>query len=477
MKLSDFFSGQRVIRQILDWLQLSKANAIKERVQDVYSDGIVAEDSTNIASIGNLAILGNDTNFSLTDAFHIQVNTGVAYMKGERIVVDSSVVTYNYTNLVHTTDDGSGSPVTTPRSTGSFNIPLSANFYNHVWIAYAQTTDDSVFTLHKIKNVKQFYKRTDGYEILITTTVSSVPVNPDPTRYLLIGTINLSGSNTAIAANISTAGRSNFRATKLRVGIQTNNAAGPINPNTGIGAPTDRPAVYAVPNLDLSLDDHIKSIGTGPVSPLNPHGLSADDLGLTESQLVRSHRRSEHQNGLIAGTAATPAPLTSGLYATFVDVSIHGGTCTPGDAFYNAADYMTVQPLLGGELAVIDGKAFGNADFPTPVNIYFKDCSTTDPTGTYQIYFDSITGTVGKTTVSIVGDTTKLWLATISWNSGTLDLTGFIDRRRFGTVQRLTRWYTAGRPQGGEALIGSFGYNLDLNKLEYYNGTTWVALP
>lgn len=467
MKLSDFFSGQRVIRQVLDWLQQSKADAITERVDDVFSDGIVAEDPINTATVGNMGILGKDLAPTLTDFFHVQVNTGVAYKNGERILIDDATVTYDTSNLTHTTDDGSGFPVNTPRSTGSFNIPLSANFYNHIWIAYLETTDDSVFTLHKIKNTKQFYKRTDGYQILVTTTVSSTPVNPDPTRYVLVGTINLSGANTAIAPNISIAGRSHYRATKLRVGIETN--------NVGI---TDRPAEYATGNMSLSLDDHIKAVGTGTISPINPHGLSADDLGLTEDQLVRSHRQNEHQNGVIAGTAANPAPTSSGLCSTVVVVNPHGSTCTPNSLIppYDAADYVTVQPLLGGEFALIDGKAFSNANFPTPVNIYFKDCSTTATTGTYQIYFDSTTGTVDKTTISVVGDTTKLWLATVSWDSGTLSLTSFIDRRRFGTLQRLTRWYTAGRPQGGELLLGSFGYNLDVNKLEYYNGTTWIQL-
>lgn len=447
MKFTDFFSGQRVIRQVLDWLQTSKAQAIEERIQDVFSDGVVDADTNNAATFGNLGVVGKDTNNALTDFFHIQVLTGVGYKSGERILVDNATITYNYANLLHTTDDGSGNLVSTPLSTGTFNIPVTATFTNYIWAAYIQTTDDSVFTLSKITSVKQFYKRTDGYEIFVNTT----GINPDPDRYILLGTVNLTGSNTAVAANISIAGRSHYRATKLRVSIETN--------NVGI---TDRPATYATGNLNLSLDDHIKSVGTGTISPINPHGLSANDLGLTEEELVRSHRQNEHQNGIIAGTTATPAPILSGLYAQLVDVFPHG-----------IGDYINVQPLLGGEFALIDGLAFGNADFPTAVQLHFDS----DPTGTYQIYFDSVSGTVGKTTSPVVDDTTKLWLATVSWNASTLDLTGFSDRRRFGTTQRLARWYTVGRPQSGQVVAGSFGYNLDTNKLEYYNGTSWVTLP
>jgi hypothetical protein len=441
MKFTDLFSGQRVIKQILDWLQTSKADAIEERITDVYSDGVVD------GLFSNLNIVGKDLEPTLTDFFHVQVNTGAAYKNGERILLDNAFITYDTSNLTHTTDNGAGFPLSTPRSTGSFDVPLATGFINYIYIAYVQTTDDSVFTLHKITSTKQFYKRTDGYEILVNTT----GLNPDPGRYLVLGTVNLTGINTAVASNISIAPRSHFRTTKLRVGIQTN--------NIGI---TDRPAVYSTGNLDLSLDDHVKSVGTGTISPINPHGLSADDLGLTESQLVRSHRRSEHQAGIIAGDVSNPAPIASGLYVQMIDVFPHG-----------IGDYVTVKPLLGGELAVIDGLAFDNADFPTPVDIHFD----TDPTGTYHIYFDSISGTVGKSTISVVGDSTKLWLSDVLWNAGTLDITSTIDHRRFGTIQRLARWYTAGRPQGSEIIRGSFGYNLTLDKLEYYNGVSWVQLP
>lgn len=437
MKLTDFFSGQRVIRQVLDWLQLSKTQAITERVTDVFSDGVV----DNL--LNNLAIIPQD------NVDHVTVDTGVAYKNGERIYVPDNTTAYDLSNLTHTTDDGSGSPVATPRSTGSFAIPLSPNFINYLYIAYLQTTDDSVFTLHKISNLKQFYKRTDGYQIVVNTT----GINPDPGNYILLGTVNLTGGNLAVPANISISDRPHYRTNKLRVGIETN--------NVGI---TDRPATYSTGNLNLSLDDHIKAVGTGTVSPINPHGLSKDDLGLTEDELVASHRQNEHQNGLIAGTAANPAPIASGLYAQVVDVSPHG-----------IGDYITVKPLLGGEFALINGKAFGNADFPTPVDIHF-DSPSLLPTGTYYVYFDSVTGQPAVSTVSVIGDNTKLLLATVSWNSGTLDLTGFSDKRRFGTTYRLTRWYTSGRPAGGELLVGTMGYNLDVNKIEYYNGTVWVQL-
>lgn len=433
MKFSEFFSGQRVIRQVLDWLQDSKSDAVTERVTDVFSDGI-AEGLFN-----NLNVVGKDLAPTLTSFFHVAVDVGVGYKNGERIFVPDMSTTYDTLNLTHTTDDGAGNPISTPRSTGSFDIPLTAGLFNYLWIAYVQTTDDSVFTLHKITNTKQFYKRTDGYEILANTSA----LNPDPSRYLLVATIDLSGANTAVAANIDINGREHYRTNKLRVGIETN--------NVGI---TDRPATYSTGNLNLSLDDHIKSIGTGPVSPLNPHGLSADDLGLTESQLVRSHRRTEHQNG-IAGTIQA-IPTTSALYVQVVDRE-------------PASDSVVIKPLLNSELAVVDGIAFGNADFPTEIELFFD----ADATGTYQIYFDSVTGTVGKTVFSIIADNTKMWLASVNWDLPSLDLSGFVDRRRFNTTQKMARWSTGGRPPNPE--VGHFGYNMTLVTAEYWNGSIWKS--
>jgi hypothetical protein len=437
MKFSEIFSGQRIIRQVLNWLQTSKSSAIEERIVDTFDDGIVE------GYLNNFNVVGKDLEPTLTDFFHVAVNTGVGYKVGQRIHVDNMFVPYDAANLTHTTDDGSGFPVPTPRSTGSFDIPLTGGAINYLWIAYVQTTDDSVFTLHKLTNTKQFYKRTDGYKILVTLTA----LNPDPGLYLPLAQVNLQGGNTAVAANISITNRQHFRTTVRRVGIQTN--------NVGL---TDRPAVYATGNLNLSLDDHIKAVGTGPVSPINPHGLSADDLGLSEDQLVRSHRRVEHQNG-IAGTIVND-PTTSALYVQVIDRE-------------PASDSVVVKPLLNDEIAVVNGVAFSNADFPVEVEIFFDG----DVTGTYNIFFDGVTGTVGKTTAPVTSDNTKLWLATVSWDAITEDLTPnpATDRRRFNTTYKLARWRNSARPAPAER--GHFGYNMDADKLEYYNGTAWIQLP
>jgi hypothetical protein len=108
------------------------------------------------------------------------------------------------------------------------------------------------------------------------------------------------------------------------------------------------------------------------------------------------------------------------------------------------------------------------------VNMTFEG----DPAGTYNIYFDSVSGLVAKTTTSIANSVTKLWLATITWDPtipGDGNLSVPFDRRRFGTINLLQRWVTSARPPTPQS--GNYGYNFDTDKLEYYNGTTWISLP
>ncbi len=434
MKFAEFFSGQRIITQLLQFFQSSKEEAIIERVTDAYDDGIVD------TALNNMNIIGKDLDGGLLDFFHIKVDTGTGYKAGERILIDNTSLTYDATNPSDTTDDGLGNPLSTPHSTGSFDIPLTDLSINFIYIAYLQTTDETEFTLEKLSNAKQFYKRTDGYEIVVNIT----GVNPDSNRFLLLGQVDLLGANQAIAANTSIIEREIWRTKKERVGIETNNVG-----------QTDRPSTYGLGNQKLSLDDHIKSTGTGTPNPFNPHGLTSADLGLDEANLVESHRKNEHVNGIIAGTPGNTAPQLTAMFVERVIVGL-------GD------DFIRVKRLISGEFALVDGLAFDVVDFPLEVIITFV--TATDAAGIYEIFFDSTDSTVKKQIGGVVGDNTKLRLASIEWdNAGNLGPA--TERRQFGTTNRLQRWFTSGRPPS--PIAGNFGFNLDTNVPEFFDGTTW----
>src|ERR1039458_1143332 len=179
-----FQNAQRIISQILQWFVSSTDSAIEQRVSDLSQDGVC------INELDAMAIVGRDVDPTLADFFHVEVQTGVAYIAGERVVINSPLLTYNTANPVHTTDDGTGNFVLTPLSTGSFNIPLSAGFINYVYIAYLQTIDTSVFTLNDVTLAKQFYKATDGYQILVNIT----GINPGVGSYILLGQVDLTGT-------------------------------------------------------------------------------------------------------------------------------------------------------------------------------------------------------------------------------------------------------------------------------------------
>ena len=430
-----FQSAQRIIAQILDWLQISTNISIAERESDTFKNGVCAND------LNNMAIVGKDLDPTLTDFFHVEVQTGIAYVSGQRIpLLDSSLITYNAANPTQTTFDGVSMNVLTPQSTGSFNIPLTSGFINYIFIGYLNTVDITAFTLNDITLAKQFYKQTDGYQIVVNTT----NINLDPTTYILLGQVDLSGSNQAVSSNISIVERPYYTTLLNRVGIQTNNSG-----------ETDRPTTYAIGSNNYFLDDHIKSVGTGTVSPFNAHGISLVDLGVNPNDTVEFHREHEHVRGIIAGTAATPDPQASAFFVQRIQV-------TPGD------DFVIVQALGVNEVAVLNGIAYTSAQFGVNFTIPFSG----NPSGVYNIYFDGTT--FGITQTDITNDDTKLWLATTTWTPtpGDGNLTVPYDRRQFGTLDLLERWVTAGRPQNPQS--GNFGYNFDANVLEYYNGTTWL---
>ncbi len=438
MKFTQHFSAQRLIKQLLDWLQTSKEESIEERVTDNTEDGVVEN------LLNNMGIIGKDVDASLTSFFHIKVDTGVAYKSGERILIDNSAITYDATNVSDTTDDGLSNLIPTPHSTGSKNIPVTAGFTNYVWIAYLQTTDETQFTLHKITQAKQFYKRVDGYEIIVNTSGT----NPDTARFIKVGEVNCTGINTAITSNISLVNRDKYRTRLRRVQIETNNLS-----------KTDRPATYGLGQQKLFLDDHIKSVGSGTVSPFNAHGLTLGDLGVEPNQTVEIHRQLEHMSTIIGGTALVPMPTTSSMYCLRIVVGL-------GD------DYIVVKALALGEYIIVNGTAYDSAHFNVDFNVTF----TGDPADTYQIVWNSTTQLIEKIQGnSPITDPTKFWLATLVWDGAGDIVSVPLDRRRLGgRPNELQRWVTAGRPN--DPMPGQMGYNIDTNTPEYYNGVSWVGL-
>jgi microcystin-dependent protein len=446
-----FTSAQRIIAQVLNWLQASNLGKTSQLITDAFQTGI--DNSTPIGE-GFIVVPGtNNTSFLPT----VNVTTGgIAYDNvGNRIYINPSDSTlYNTANITSTTNDGLGNLVPTPQSTGVINIPLTQSSFNYLWIDYLTTTDVSVYTLNKITNAKQFYKQTDGYNIIVTT----VNIPPNATSVYL-ATIDMTAFPIAAVApsNISPIGRTYFSVLSNIVPIITAQANR-----------SDATVTYN-PSSTYTLDTHIKAVGTGQVKATNPHGTSLVDMGVTTLDTVVGHRQLEHGNAIIAGIAGTAAnayPITSAMYAAINIVN-------PGN------DYLTILQLLSNEYAIVNGTAYNVTDIfgaiPVNANIFF----TSLPTGTYNVYWDSVVKLFSVTTSSIASDVTKLWLCTVDWTlnfaPGYNHISNFIDRRRIGsTTDKYQRWVTSARPPN--PLYGEYGYNMTINAPEYFDGTTWQSL-
>ena len=124
----------------------------------------------------------------------------------------------------------------------------------------------------------------------------------------------------------------------------------------------------------ISFTDHVHALGTGTLSPSNPHALSASDLGIDLSATA-NHQRLLHVDGIRSNNIQS---TTSAMYPHYNRES--------------ASDYETVyiEPLVNSldELAVINGISVFPADFPAQYSRSFKDKASTENIGYYLFVYN-----------------------------------------------------------------------------------------
>lgn len=441
-----FTSAQRIIAQVFQWLQSSGQIKTSNIITDTFSAGI---DNATPSGEGFLVIPGNN-NTGANPSVNVTLG-GIAYDgSGNRIYVSPSDISlYNLANTTATTNDGLGTFISTPQSTGVVNIPLTQLSQNYLWVDYLATIDTTAYTLNQETNAKIFYKQTDGYFIRVTT------VNVAPTiNSIFLASINMTGGGAVANSNISQIGRSYYQVLPNIVPITTPLA------NLSDRTPQYNPATV------YTLEAHIKSVGTGPgISPYNPHNMSLNDLGVSTLDTVTGRSQIEgNGNVIIAGTISDPYPTTSAMFCAVA-------------ANASPTAHILVRQLLVNEYAIINGAAYNvNNIFgvvPVDASVFFPALSAT-----YNVYWDSILQTFGVTTSSIANDVTKLWLCVATYNyvgSGPLDantISSVIDKRIVGGTNALTeRWTNVARPSA--PLAGEYGFNLNSNSLEYWDGFAW----
>lgn len=352
MKGTRWQNGQIVLTDDLNREQTNKAHSIIERQLDMMTPGVL-EDSQVVApgitrpfqiSVGSVAT-------------YITVGTGVAIDKtGERILIDSAAP-YDITNI----------SLTPAKSSGCVDIPLTAPFTAgktyQVWIHYLNTGDPDVFTLADGTMLPLYVSGLDGYEI----TVTEAPIiAPSASSKIELARVTLDVNGEVQTSLISYATRPIAKVKTKRVGL------------TISGTP---PTTYAV-GSEVFLDDHTNAVGTGVVTPTNPHGTSANDLGLTLIE-GKDHQLKLHTAGVYTTNRAS---LTTALFMAVYQNS----------EFNN--DRVVIRKLHAAynESAVVNGITVSPTDIPADTEFAFT--SAPEAEGYYLFVLDvsPINGTTTK---------------------------------------------------------------------------------
>jgi hypothetical protein len=334
--------------------------AIKERLSDYVGNGVVHSES---GGAFEMTMTPN-----ILDQTRVDISFGVAYFGGERIVIDANVL-YDPTNPSKT-DPGSGKP--TPQSTGNIAVPLvdyTLNALNYIWIQYLQTIDVSQISIHPITSEKFFTRQTDGYQVIISTI--NDPIITPLANAVYVGSVKGQGIGNPIpSVNISYTNR-----TYALLKFQT------VKTKTPKADRSDAVTAYGAEELHV-VDDHVRSIGTGTITPVNPHGLTLADLGIVSSlePLNELYQKETHDNKIIMPDATL---LTSGLYPQIIIVD-------PGN------DFLNIQNLAATETVYVNGirkAAINIMSGVNPITISFAG----QLTNTYYGYLDN-SGNVAITT-------------------------------------------------------------------------------
>jgi hypothetical protein len=209
------------------------------------------------------------------------------------------------------------------------------------------------------------------------------------------------------------------------------------------------------------LDKHIKAKGSASISPTNPHGISAEDLGIFPNDTVGTHQENFHASGVVNGDTTS---TSSSLYP------------------YISGTSLKISPLTSTEKISVKAGTYGSTS-PVTYHGISADTSTTFSTEyntgpffgaslTYYFYIDVSTPATPVLTFSTSlpsGDNYYI-ICSVDWNG--IALSNKVDYRIFWNQKPVTIWPTISRRQ----ITGSVGFNKTLSSLEVYDGTNWIAL-
>lgn len=436
-------------------LELTTQEAVRERMLDVFSAGVLPSSQLGIEPVPFYITPGSNGGLTINVGSGIAVGpnnvvpmteidgsdnygTGSANTGGERCfisVADTVNTPANYYSNINGTptsstgaykqsSNGLGGYTATPQSTGTVNIPLVNGVLNYVWLSYLQTIDTSIVSLHQITGAFLYPSALDGYEIVVNQSPTAPLGDP---RWILIGTVNLTTSPSAPVQSMITTGT--YSATALTL---PNRVAFAYNPS--VYAPLTAP----VSGTTIPLETFLNASGTGVVTVHNILGLSLTDIGYTEDVDLILHEHYHHSPGLVVPSTAS---TTSALYPQIqAGGPIIGITYSVGLKQLSSAGSYPEQLVVGG-LVAIAGIGSPPISPAAPVAVLpnisagdpYVGFSASNPNGTYYVYV-YLNGTQPTVTASTSYTQTPdtFLVCSVSWNGSVLS--SLVDLRLFGTI-------------------------------------------
>lgn len=460
---TDAFNRLEVTSGVFRLLQDAKERAILDRlVDDILQPGVQIPANSTAIAIQN----GVPTQFAITSAgANITIGAGVAYNNlGQRIVVpvgDTTPYNINAPTFTSTITGVGAVQGTTPYSTGNTGVPpLNPNTLTtrFIFIQYVQVihtkalppnhntvspavvvtiaggdpdTKKPLTELDEKEGLIYAPHRIDGYKI-ITAELSGLTVGSQAS-----GTPVLNADTTAIYI-----GRYDLIGGPPATGVTNVFMSDALRPrklfltSSETGAKVD--VANKTPNYAdqqvVSAQEHVSALGTGTVTPVNPHGMTITDLGVSLPDLTTALKETM-EDGIIDLLLDRNTPIPAGEVL---------------ESAITAPTQLTFTNFIPGRhVMYIQGERFVSL---TSLVLTFS----TEPAGTYVIFAQKSTGTVallGRQLLTSPLAVNQLAICTVFWTGVLLRKEEFrdssavlpagggvetppvpIDRRSFGLI-------------------------------------------
>lgn len=202
---------------------------------------------------------------------------------------------------------------------------------------------------------------------------------------------------------------------------------------------------------------HAIDVGTGVVSPQNPHGISLVDIGWLPDQTPRKHQQRDHHNGV------EPAPGFETSVAGAVSV-------VPGPP-----DSATITQIAGLNTIVVDGVRLV-AGGVSPTTVTFVDADISKHPGMYELVLDPNDTPVGVPVKNLrlvyVGQRTAVGVQPVDCDQDHEDGPFYLT---YTANPKTLRW-----ADGPTVTVGTIDALYELRSLSGHVLTVWVdvsALP